>query len=44
MVQRGVLPPGKLADAVLTAMMQVETSVIANPPLGTSLLYVGQAG
>jgi SAM-dependent methyltransferase len=43
-VQRGLVPPGKLADAVLTAMMQVETSVIANPPLGTSLLYVGQAG
>jgi SAM-dependent methyltransferase len=43
-VQRGLVPPGKLADAVLTAMMQVETSVIGNPPLGTSLLYVGQAG
>jgi len=43
-VQRGVLPPGKLADAVLTGIMQAETSVIANPPLGTSLLYVGQAG
>jgi SAM-dependent methyltransferase len=43
-VQRGLVPPGKLADVVLTAMMQVETSVIANPPLGTSLLYVGQAG
>jgi SAM-dependent methyltransferase len=42
-VQRGVLPPGKLADAVLTTMMQVETSTIANPPLGTSLLYAGQA-
>jgi SAM-dependent methyltransferase len=42
-VQRGVLPPGKVADAVLTAMMQFETSVIANPPLGTSLLYAGQA-
>lgn len=43
-VQRGVLPPGKLAEAVLTAIMQFETSVIANPPIGTSLLYVGQAG
>jgi SAM-dependent methyltransferase len=43
-VQRGVLPPGKLADAVLTAMMQLETSAIGNPPLGTSLLYVGQTG
>ena len=43
-VQRGLVPPGKLADAVLNAMMQVETRVIANPPLGTSLLYVGQAG
>jgi hypothetical protein len=29
---------------VLTAMMQLETGTIANPPLGTSLLYVGQAG
>jgi len=43
-VQRGLVPPGKLADAVLTAMMQVETRVTGNPPLGTSLLYVGQAG
>jgi hypothetical protein len=43
-VQRGVLPPGQLADAVLTGLMRVETSVIANPPIGTSLLYVGQAG
>ena len=43
-VESGIMPPGKLADAVLTAMMQVETSTIANPPLGTSLLYVGQAG
>jgi 2-polyprenyl-3-methyl-5-hydroxy-6-metoxy-1,4-benzoquinol methylase len=43
-VQRGLVPPGKLADAVLTAMMRLETSVIANPPLGTSLLYVGEAG
>jgi hypothetical protein len=33
-----------MADAVLTAMMQFETSLIANPPLGTSLLYAGQAG
>jgi SAM-dependent methyltransferase len=43
-VQRGLVPPGKLADAVLTAMMRIETSVIASPPLGTSLLYAGQAG
>jgi len=43
-VQRGLVPPGKLADAVLTAMMRVETSTIANPPIGTSLLYVGEAG
>jgi SAM-dependent methyltransferase len=43
-VQRGLVPPGKLADFVLTAMMRIETSAIANPPLGTSLLYVGRAG
>jgi SAM-dependent methyltransferase len=43
-VQRGVMPPGKLAEAGLTAMMRIETSMIANPPLGTSLLFVGQAG
>jgi SAM-dependent methyltransferase len=43
-VHRGLVPPGKLADAVLTTMMRVETGAIANPPLGTSLLYVGQAG
>jgi hypothetical protein len=43
-VQRGLVPPGKLADSVLTAMMQLETSAIGNPPIGTSLLYVGRAG
>jgi len=43
-VQRGLVPPGKPVDAVLTALMRLETNVIANPPLGTSLLYVGQAG
>jgi SAM-dependent methyltransferase len=43
-VQRGLVPPGKLADAVLSTMMQVETSALANPPLGTSLLYVGRSG
>jgi SAM-dependent methyltransferase len=43
-VQRGLVPPGKLADGVLTAMMHIETSAIANPPLGTSLLYAGEAG
>lgn len=43
-VQRGLVPPGRLADSVLTAMMRVETGAIADPPLGTSLLYVGQAG
>ena len=42
-VQRGLVPPGKLADAILTAMMRLETSAVSNPPLGTSLLYVGQA-
>ena len=43
-VKRGVMPPGRLADAVLTAVMRLETSTIANAPIGTSLLYVGQAG
>jgi SAM-dependent methyltransferase len=43
-VQRGLVPPGKLANAVLTAMMQFETGAVANAPIGTSLLYVGQAG
>ena len=43
-VKRGVMPPGKLADAVLTAVMRLETSTITNAPIGTSLLYVGQAG
>ena len=42
-LQRGLVPPGRFADAVLTAMMQLETGAIRNPPLGTSLLYVGQA-
>jgi 2-polyprenyl-3-methyl-5-hydroxy-6-metoxy-1,4-benzoquinol methylase len=43
-VQRGVKPPNGLADAVLTGAMQFETRVIPNAPIGTSLLYVGQAG
>jgi SAM-dependent methyltransferase len=43
-VQRGVQPPNGLADAVLTGAMQFETHVIPNAPIGTSLLYVGQAG
>lgn len=42
-VQRGLVPPGKLADVVLTSMMRLETGAIGNPPLGTSLLYVGKA-
>jgi SAM-dependent methyltransferase len=44
MVQRGVQPPNRLADAILTGAMQFETHVIPNAPIGTSLLYVGQAG
>jgi hypothetical protein len=43
-VQRGVMPPGRLADAVLTGMMRLETHTITNAPLGTSLLFAGQAG
>jgi hypothetical protein len=43
-VKRGIMPPGRLADAALTALMRLETSTIANAPIGTSLLYVGQAG
>ena len=43
-VQRGLVPPGKFAESLLTTMMRVETSAMADPPLGTSLLYVGQAG
>ena len=43
MVQRGVMPPGKLVHSILKAVMQLETSVTANPPIGTSLLYAGQA-
>lgn len=44
MVQRGVQPPNKLANAVLTGAMEFETRLIPNAPIGTSLLYVGQAG
>jgi SAM-dependent methyltransferase len=43
-VKRGIMPPGRLADAVLSAVMRLETSTIANAPIGTSLLYVGKAG
>jgi 2-polyprenyl-3-methyl-5-hydroxy-6-metoxy-1,4-benzoquinol methylase len=43
-VKRGVTPPGRLAEAVLTAVMRFETSTIANAPIGTSLLYIGQTG
>lgn len=44
MVQRGVQPPNRLADVVLTGAMQFETHLIPNAPIGTSLLYIGQAG
>lgn len=43
-VQRGVQPPNRLADAVLTGAMEFEARLIPNAPIGTSLLYVGQAG
>ncbi len=43
-VQRGVQPPNRLADAVLSGAMQFETHIIPNALIGTSLLYVGQAG
>jgi len=43
-LQQGVLPPGKFADAVLQAVMQAETGLIGNAPIGTSLLYAGQVG
>jgi SAM-dependent methyltransferase len=43
-VQRGVQPPNGLANAVLTGAMEFETRLIPNAPLGTSLLYAGQAG
>jgi SAM-dependent methyltransferase len=43
-VQRGVQPPGRLADAILTGAMRFETRLIANAPIGTSLLYAGKAG
>ena len=44
MVQRGVQPPNRLANAVLSGAMQFETHTLPNAPIGTSLLYVGQAG
>ena len=44
MVQRGVQPPNQLANAMLTGAMQFETHIIPNAPIGTSLLFVGQAG
>jgi SAM-dependent methyltransferase len=43
-VHRGVQPPNRLANIILTGAMRFETQVIPNPPIGTSLLYVGQAG
>jgi SAM-dependent methyltransferase len=43
-VQRGVQPPNRLTAAVLTGAMEFETRLIPNAPIGTSLLYVGQAG
>jgi SAM-dependent methyltransferase len=43
-VQRGVMPPGKLAHTVLKTVMQLETSVIGKASIGTSLLYAGRAG
>jgi hypothetical protein len=44
LVQRGVQPPNGLADAVLTGAVQFEMRLIPNALIGTSLLYVGQAG
>jgi 2-polyprenyl-3-methyl-5-hydroxy-6-metoxy-1,4-benzoquinol methylase len=43
-VQYGVQPPNRLANAVLTGAMQLEMRAMPVAPLGSSLLYIGQAG
>jgi 2-polyprenyl-3-methyl-5-hydroxy-6-metoxy-1,4-benzoquinol methylase len=43
-VHRGLQPPNRLAEVVLTGAMRLETRMISSPPIGTSLLYIGQAG
>jgi SAM-dependent methyltransferase len=41
-VRRGFDPPGRLAHAVLRALLRLETAVLTRPPLGTSLLLGGR--
>ncbi len=39
-LRQGFVPPGDLAHGVLRMLMRAETSLLARPPLGTSLLMV----
>jgi len=41
-VRRGFAPPGRLVHALLHAALRAETSVLARPVLGTSLLLAGR--
>jgi SAM-dependent methyltransferase len=41
-VRRGFEPPGRLVHALLHAVLRAETSVLARPPLGASLLLAGR--
>ncbi len=41
-VQKGMVPPGPLAHAVLRALMRLESSLVSRPPLGSSLLLAAE--
>ena len=43
-VQRGLRPPGALANTLLKQIMWIETALLQHPPLGSSLLLAGQFG
>jgi 2-polyprenyl-3-methyl-5-hydroxy-6-metoxy-1,4-benzoquinol methylase len=40
-IRRGFRPPLPAVNAALAALMRLETGLVAAPPLGTSVLYVG---
>jgi SAM-dependent methyltransferase len=40
-IRRGFRPPFALANSALIGLMHLETSLLREPPVGTSVLYVG---
>lgn len=41
-LRRGFTPPGPLSNLLLRALMRLETSIVARPPLGTSALLAAR--